>query len=117
MDNLHVELQENHNGMIKPDYNFDRIIYDLNTDMSLLSSQADKYDYLISIGSGVLSSMLDIMWVGEFSLERGRDIASEEVDNFVIKTANLLGHESDDLQSSVRFLGNKFPIPSDGNTP
>ncbi|GEN50525.1 hypothetical protein [Alkalibacterium pelagium] len=117
MDNLHVELQEYHNGMIKPDYDFDKIIYDLNTDMSLLSSQADKYDYLISIGSGVLSSMLDIMWVGEFSLERGRDIASEEVDNFVIKTANLLGHESDDLQSSVRFLENKFPIPSDGNTP
>ncbi|GAB2323826.1 hypothetical protein IRB23M11_14460 [Alkalibacterium sp. m-11] len=55
--------------------------------------------------------------MGEFSLKRGRDIGSEEVDNFVIKTANLLGHEYDDLQSSVRFLENKFPIPRDGDTP
>lgn len=83
----------------------------------MLSSQADKYDYLVSVGSGILCGMLDIFWVGEFSLERGRNIASDRIDEFVKKAAKMLGCKDNDLQSSVKFLEKKFPIPSDGNTP
>jgi hypothetical protein len=61
--------------------------------------------------------MLDILWVGEFSLERGRGIASDKIDGFVTKTAKMLGCKNDDLESAVKFLEKKFPIPSDGNTP
>lgn len=114
--NLEVELQEYPKNNIYADYSLDRLIYDLDSDIDMLSSQADTYDYWVSIGSGILSGLLDTLWVGEFSLERGRNIASDEVDNFVIKTANLLGCKTDDLQASVRFLERKFPIPSDGNT-
>jgi hypothetical protein len=98
-------------------FDLDRIIYDLDDKADLLSSQADKYDYLVSVGSGVLCGMLDVLWVGEFSLERGKDIASDKVDGFVKNVAKLLGCEGDDLESSVRFLEKRFPIPSDGNTP
>ena len=58
-----------------------------------------------------------ILWVGNFSLERGRNIASDEIDSFVTKTAKLLGCINDDLESAVKFLEKKFPIPSDRNTP
>lgn len=101
---------------INPSLNLDRIIYDLDSEIKLLSSQADSYDYLVSIGSGVLSAMLDILWVGEFSLERGRNISSDQVDKFVVKTAKMLGCEGEDLTTAVRFLEDKFPLPSDGNT-
>ena len=101
---------------INPSLNLDRIIYDLDSEIKILSSQADSYDYLVSIGSGVLSAMLDILWVGEFSLERGRNISSDQVDKFVVKTAKMLGCESEDLTTAVRFLEEKFPLPSDGNT-
>ncbi len=117
MDNLQVELQQYNESAFNLEYDLDRIIYDLDSHIDLLSSRADKLDYLVAIGSGVLCGLLDILWVGNFSLERGRNIASDEIENFVIKTAKLLGCKNDDLESAVKFLEKKFPIPSDGNTP
>lgn len=99
------------------EYDLDRIIYDLDSQIDLLSSQADTLDYLVSIASGVLCGMLDVFWVGEFNLERGRSIASEQVEDFVKKSAKLMGCEKDDLNASVKHLEKLFPIPSDGNTP
>lgn len=112
---LTIELISNNE--FDSNYDLDRIIYDLDKQIDLLSSNADAIDYLISVGSGLLCALLDIVWVGEFSLDQGREIASDKVDNFVVKTANLLGCDSDDLQKSVKFLEDKFPIPADGNTP
>jgi len=74
-------------------------------------------DYLVSISSGLLCGLFDVLWVGNFSLEHGRNIASHEVDDFVIKTAKLLGYKKDNLEAAVKFLEKRFPIPSDGNTP
>jgi hypothetical protein len=117
IDNLQVELQQYNESTLNSEYDLDRIIYDLDSQIDLLSSQADKYDYLVSIGSGVLCGLLDILWVGSFSLERGRNITSNEIDGFVTKIAKLLGYNGDDLEGAVKFLEKKFPIPSDGNTP
>ena len=114
---LQVKLVPNNEMAIANEYDFDKIIFDLDSQVDLLSSQADKYDYLVSVGSGILCGLLDILWVGEFSLERGQTIASDKVDEFVKKTAKMLGCKDNDLQSSVKFLEKKFPIPSDGNTP
>ena len=95
----------------------DAVIYDLDKQIELLSSQADKWDYLVAVASGILCGMLDILWVGDFSLENGRAFASDKVDGFVEKTAKILGFKGDDLKKAVKFLEDKFPIPSDGNTP
>ena len=95
----------------------DAVIYDLDKQIELLSSQADKWDYLVAVASGILCGMLDILWVGDFSLENGRAFASDKVDGFVEKTAHILGFKGDDLKDAVKFLEEKFPIPGDGNTP
>lgn len=95
----------------------DKIICDLDGQVELLSTQADKLDYLLSIASGVLCGMLDSLWVGEYSLERGRDFAADKVESFVKKAAKFTGCDSDDLSVSVKHLEKLFPIPSDGNTP
>lgn len=99
------------------EFNLDKIIYDLDGQIDLLSAQADNLDYLVSVASGILCGMLDVLWVGEFSLEHGREIASDKIEDFVKKAAKLTGCESDDLGSSVKHLEKLFPIPSDGNTP
>lgn len=96
---------------------FEKVIHDLDTEIDLLSSHADKLDCLVAAASGLLCGMLDILWVGDFSLERGRDIAEDKVNDFVEKTAKLLGCKEDGVKSAVAFLEKKFPIPSDGNTP
>lgn len=100
-----------------PEFDFDKIIFDLNSKIEMLSSKADALDYIIATASGVLCAALDIFWVGEFSLESGRNIASDQIDGFVKKVAKALGCPSDDLRSCVKFLEDKFPLASDGNTP
>ena len=59
------------------DFDFDKIIFDLDEEIDLLSSQADNLDYLIAIASGLTCALLDILWIGEFDLNQGREIASE----------------------------------------
>ena len=117
MDNLQIEIKPYSEVTLNSEYDLDKIIYDLDSQINLLSGQADKLDYLISIGSGMLCSLMDILWVGKFSLEHGRGVASNEIDGFVTKTAKLLGYNGDNLEGAVKFLEKKFPIPSDGNTP
>lgn len=114
---LQIKLVSNNEMAVGNEYDIDKIIFDLDSQIDLLSSQADKYDYLVSVGSGILCGMLDILWIGEFNLERGRNIANDKIDEFVKRTAKMLGCKDDDLQSSVKFLEKKFSIPSDGNTP
>ena len=116
LNNLNLELMPY--KALKPEYNLDKIIYDLDEKIDILSSQADNLDYIVAVASGLVCGMLDILWVGEFDLKQGRKIASNKVDNFVKKTAKMLGCENaDDMRSAVKFLEKKFPIPSDGNTP
>lgn len=99
-------------------FNFDKIIYDLNSQIELLSCQADNLDYIVAIASGMACGLLDILWVGEFDLQSGHSIASDKVDSFVKKTAEMLERKKfDDVKSAVKALEKRFPIPSDGNTP
>lgn len=116
MERLQICFSSDEKVRENNDYNLDRIIFDLDSQVELLSSQTDNFDYLISIASGVLCGALDILWSGDFDLDRGRASASDKIDEFVKKTAKMLGCEEDDLKSCVNFLEKKFPIPSDGNT-
>lgn len=100
-----------------PEFDFDKIIFDLDSKIEILSSQADDLDYIVAVASGILCAALDIFWVGEFSLKDGRNAAAIQTDDFVKKTAKLLGCPDDDLKSCVKFLEGKFPLASDGNTP
>jgi len=58
---MQVELIPYSESMLKSEYDLDRIIYDFDTQINLLSSQADKFDYLVSIGSGLLCGLLDVL--------------------------------------------------------
>ena len=62
---------------------FEKIIYDLDSEIYLMSSHADKLDCCIAAASGLLCGMLDILWIGDFSLERGRNIAEDRINSFV----------------------------------
>lgn len=116
--NLKYELIPYDNFVGSDAFDFDKTIYDLNSQIELLSSQADNMDYIVAVASGIACSILDILWVGEFDLAHGRNVASDKVDTFVKKTAEMIeGEKFDDVKSAVKALEKRFPIPSDGNTP
>lgn len=88
---------------------------EIDVDLARLTSYMDKIDCSVAIACGVLTGMLDIFWVGEFSLERGKSWSSEKVNNFVKFLAKKTGYEDDDLQGAIRYL-EKYGTPSDSVT-
>ncbi|EEI86977.1 hypothetical protein HMPREF0072_0532 [Anaerococcus lactolyticus ATCC 51172] len=99
------------------EFDLDEIIFDLDSELDLLESKADKLDYLIAIASGLICGMLDILWVKDFDFARGRELANNKVEGFVKKTAELVeGKKFENLGDAVRALEKRFPIPADGNT-
>lgn len=117
INNIEVELLSNQEVHPTEVNEFESIIFNLDSQIDMLSSKADKWDCLVALGSGVVCAMMDILWTKEFSLIEGRIIAANKIENVVRKTAHMMGCESYDLKKCVKFLEDKFPIPSDRNTP
>lgn len=115
--NIKYELIPYDDFVGSQEFDFDKIIYDLNSQIELLSSQANHLDYIVAIASGIACGILDILWVGEFELTNGRSVANDKIDSFVKKTAEMLeGKKFNDVRLAVKSLEKRFPIPSDGNT-
>lgn len=91
-------------------------LFDLNNRIEAMKSEADLFDYFVAVSSGVLCGLMDILWVGEFSLARGRELTDKEVGEFVKRVAKVLGCKDDGLKGSVAFLEKMFPLVADGNT-
>lgn len=89
----------------------------LNIEIDRLTNDSDNLDNVVAVLSGIVAGILDSLWVGEFSLDRGTDWGKEKINKFVVKVAQTQGYPSDDLKGSISFLEKKFPLSSDSNTP
>lgn len=90
-----------------------QMVCDLDSQLDLLESDADAYDYLVAVGSGLVCAAVDVLFTGEFDLAAGRVIAAEKVDGFVVKAAKATGFKGDDVAKAVAHLERAFPVPSD----
>ncbi|MBR2255774.1 MAG: hypothetical protein IJ899_00215 [Blautia sp.] len=79
--------------------------------------KADRIDYMMAICSGTISGLIDVFYVGEFSLERANKWGTEEVNKFVKKVAELQGFKGDDLSDAIRYLEKNFGLAADSVTP
>ena len=125
IDDLKIEYDiilpdSNHNGLSEVNQRLDindSRINELNVEIDRLTNYADMWDNIIAVGSGVIAGIIDSLWVGEFSLERGKEWGNDKANNFVVKVAQSQGYKGDDLEGAIRFLENKYCAPSDSNTP
>lgn len=76
-------------------------------------NKADRQDCLVAAASGVIASAIDILWVGEFSLEKAQDWGQAEVEDFVLKYAKSKGYTGDSLKGAIRKLEELYPLPAD----
>lgn len=83
-------------------------------------TKADRLDYEVAAASGLLTAILDILWIEEFSLSEAREWGTEEVENVVIeiakKKAGFVPRGDDKeiiLQKAILKLEKAFPIPAD----
>ena len=80
-------------------------------------SKADRMDYMMAICSGTISGLIDIFYVGEFSLDRAKEWGTEEVNKFVKKVAELQGFKGEKLSDAVKYLENNYGFAADSVTP
>lgn len=85
----------------------------LNQDIDRLTNHADYLDYSVAVGSGLLAGLIDSLWVGEFDFKSGKKWSNKTVNDFVMNTANNQGYKGERLDSAIKFLEEKFPVPTD----
>jgi len=88
-------------------------IQDYNEQIKKFTNQADGTDYAVAISSGILAGIIDSFFVGDFSLSMGREWTNQKVNKFVIHIAKKKGYSGEELDGAIRFLENRFKIPSD----
>jgi len=84
----------------------------LDKEIDHLTSEADKIDYMVAVGSGLLAGLVDSLWVGKFDFDRGNAWGSDRVNSFVMKMAKKQGYTGDDLEGAIRHL-EYIHVPSD----
>lgn len=85
----------------------------LNQEIDRFTNHADHIDNLVAVGSGLLSGLIDVLWVGEFDFTRGKAWSNHTVNDFVMKAAKAQGYEGERLDGAIKFLEGKFPVPND----
>ena len=99
-------------------------IYELNIEIDEIEelefdnglSEFEKTNYLIAATSGIFTGLLNILWSKDYDLENAQKWGKEKVEKFVCNIAKNQGCKSDNIQDSIRFLENKFPIQADKYT-
>ncbi len=121
---LHIEAYPD-NGTNFKKYDFVQIediiaknqskIDSLNFEIDCLTNHADKVDYAMAIGSGVLTGLLDAFWVGEFNFDAYKANAHKHVNQFIEKYAKIRGYKDNGkgLKGAIEFLEKKFPVAQD----
>ena len=108
-----------------PPENLPAIIYTTNENLREVSdvvwdkavTKADRTDYLTAVACGAISGLIDIFYVGEFSLDRANEWGSEQTNMCVKKVAELNGFKGDDLSDAIKFMEKKFPLAADEKAP
>ena len=88
----------------------------LNNELDKLTNHADGIDYIVAVGSGILSGIIDILFVDDLSIEKANEWGNKKTENFVVKIAQKQGYQGDDLYGAVKFLEGKYPIAADKAT-
>ena len=74
---------------------------------------ADRLDKSIALASGLLTGLIDVLFVGEFSIERAKQYGEKDVEDIVKKTAKKFGYKGNDIKGAIEHLEKKFPIAAD----
>ena len=78
--------------------------------------KADRYDYLMAICSGTVAGLIDAFYVGQFNLGNAKEWGGTEVNQFVMKVAELQGFKGGDLSDAIKFLEKSFRFAADSVT-
>ena len=100
-------------------------IADLDITIDKLTNHADKLDYSIAIASGLLTGIIDILFVGKWDFASAKAWSNKEVHEQIISFAQQdpeyqafidrkrSVNEENRLNNAVEFLEKKYKLPGD----
>lgn len=97
-------------------------IYKRNEEIEKLESHADKLDCVVAASCGILTGILDALFVGEFSFKDANQWGTEKCNKFVLNFANKAvandsrfdkGFEFDELSKAIEYLESKYKVNYD----
>lgn len=103
-------------GIAEVDHELDACtvrLNELNREIDRLTNHADGIDYMVAVGSGVIAGVVDILFVGELSLDKANEWGYKKINKFVTNIAQRQGYQADDLYGATKFLEEKYPIAAD----
>lgn len=123
-DKTKETAQETAEEVVSADANVEAPSIDrLNTDLARVNQElerytnhADKADYALAVASGVLSGLVDSLFVGEFSLNCANQWGNQQAENLVLNVAKYRGYSETEPAQAIKYLENKFPIAADKAT-
>ena len=78
--------------------------------------EADKLDYIVAVSSGVLAGLIDVFYVGEFSLDRANEWGKDKIEKIVMKVARVEGYTGGELNDAIKTLEKNHPLAADSST-
>lgn len=81
--------------------------------MAYSKDKLNKWDVLVSLSSGILTSMIDVFMIDDISLLEAHEWGEKEINKFVIKIAKSNKYKGNDLTGAVRHLEGLAPIQAD----
>ncbi len=90
-----------------------RKLQTVDSELERFANSADRTDYAIAVGSGILSGIIDSFFIGEFKLEEANQWGNEKASAFVMKVAKAQGYGGDTLAGAIKHLEDMFPIAAD----
>ena len=99
--------------------NIDRLNAELarvTQELDRYTNHADKADYALAVTSGILSGLVDSLFVGEFSLEYANQWGNQQAQKFVLKVAKYQGYGGNEPAQAIKYLEAQFPIAADKAT-
>lgn len=130
-DDLEVEFEivsDSEEAIAVSDYNDEieslRIIMDSNQkkidayekEIKRLTNSDDWLDYTISVASGIIAGLVDVIFVGECSFAIANEWGNKTADSIVKKVAKAKGFKGDDVPGAIKHLEEAFPIAADKAT-
>lgn len=87
---------------------------EINIQLEESTVNADKLDYAIAVGSGILSGIIDSVYVGDVSIkDNDIKLSQDTVDKFVHKYAESKGLNHESPGATIRALEDNFKVMQD----
>ena len=97
----------------------DELINNLDSSIDSLTNHSDKLDYSVAIASGILTSLIDMIFVGEtdfkikFDINSQKDGVCKDFEKVVKETGKKAGYTGDKLKGAIAKNEKTYRVPQD----